>query len=72
MSVWIKQRSHDRDVYHSDNDCADLQRLQNPHKVSLALVDRMGLEECSRCANDVDRSTSDWSHQNALQEAANE
>jgi len=72
MSVYIKRTATNRECYHTESECVDLQRLDNPREINLSGAERMGLTECKRCAKDVDRSTHDKSYLMALREAAND
>jgi len=72
MTVWIKNHARNRSRYHTQADCYDLTQAEGTREVALEIVTQMGLTKCKRCANDVDRSTTDWGHLNALKEVANE
>jgi len=72
MTLWIKKHARNRSHYHTDATCHDLNEAEDTREVAQEIVDQMGLDKCKRCANDVDRSTVDWSHYQALREVANE
>jgi len=72
MTVWIKNHARNRSHYHTDPECFDLSRAESTREVEKGIVEQMGLEQCKRCAGDVDQSACNQSHLAALKDAARE